>query len=333
MIKRRDFIKTSAALGVSTTAIISACNSGDKKLAANSKLLSQSSDAQGKLPLVISTWNNQAANQAAFDVIKNKGTAVDAVEVGVQIPEADPNDQSVGYGGRPDREGNVTLDACIMDSKGNYGAVTYLQHIKHPIAVARKVMDETPHVMLSGDGALQFALSQGFQKEELLTEKSKEDYKEWLKTSEYKPKVNIELHDTIGMIAIDGTGDISGACTTSGLAYKLPGRIGDSPIIGAGLFVDNEIGAATATGMGEAVLRSVGSFLIVELMRNGLSPADACKEAVMRIIQKQSYKDLQVGYLAVNKQGEYGAFAIQPGFVFALTTNEETKVIDAISYL
>ncbi len=333
MIKRRDFIKTSAALGVSTTAILSACNSGDKMLAANSKLLSQSSDAQEKLPLVISTWNNQAANQAAFDVIKNKGTAVDAVEVGVQIPEADPNDQSVGYGGRPDREGNVTLDACIMDSKGNYGAVTYLQHIKHPIAVARKVMDETPHVMLSGDGALQFALSQGFKKEELLTEKSKEDYKEWLKTSEYKPKVNIELHDTIGMIAIDGAGDISGACTTSGLAYKLPGRIGDSPIIGAGLFVDNEIGAATATGMGEAVLRSVGSFLIVELMRNGLSPADACKEAVMRIIQKQSYKDLQVGYLAVNKQGEYGAFAIQPGFVFALTTNEETKVIDAISYL
>ena len=328
MIKRRDFIKTSAALGVPTAAILSACSNDKKPTVAKASLANST-----KTPLVISTWNNQAANKAAFEVIKNNGTAVDAVEAGVQIPESDPNDQSVGYGGHPDREGNVTLDACIMDSKGNYGSVTYLQHIKHPIAVARKVMDETPHVMLSGEGALQFALNQGFKKEDLLTEKTKADYKEWLKTSEYKPKVNIELHDTIGMIAIDGSGDISGACTTSGLAYKMPGRVGDSPIIGAGLFVDNEIGAATATGMGEAVLRSVGSFLIVELMRNGMSPADACKEAVMRIIRKQSYKDLQVGYLAVNKQGDYGAFAIQSGFVFALTTDEETKVIDAISYL
>jgi len=329
MIKRRDFIKTSAALGVPTAAILSACNATEKKVTTAKASMAQTN----KTPLVISTWNNQAANQAAFDVINKNGKAVDAVEAGVQIPESDPKDQSVGYGGHPDREGNITLDACIMDSQGNYGSVTYLQHIKHPISVARKVMDETPHVMLSGDGALQFALSQGFKKENLMTDKTQADYKEWLKTSEYKPKVNIELHDTIGMIAIDGSGDISGACTTSGLAYKMPGRVGDSPIIGAGLFVDNEIGAATATGMGEAVLRSVGSFLIVELMRNGLSPADACKEAVMRIIQKQSYKDLQVGYLAVNKQGDYGAFAIQPGFVFALTTDEETKVIDAISYL
>ena len=329
MIKRRDFIKTSAALGIPATAIISACDSKSK----NSSEKIDKSTTKSSIPLVISTWNNQKANEAAFKILQNKGSAVDSVEVGVQIPEADPNDQSVGYGGHPDREGNVTLDACIMDSKGNYGSVTYLKNIKHPIAVARKVMDETPHVMLSGEGAYQFALDQGFKHENLLTDKTKADYKEWLKTSEYKPKINIELHDTIGMIAIDGSGDISGACTTSGLAYKMPGRVGDSPIIGAGLFVDNEIGAATATGMGEAVLRSVGSFLIVELMRNGMSPADACKEAVMRIIRKQSYKDLQVGYLAVNKEGEYGAFAIQPGFVFALTTSQETKVIDAISYL
>ena len=329
MIKRRDFIKTSAALGIPATAIISACDSKSK----NSSEKIDKTTTKSSIPLVISTWNNQKANEAAFKILQNKGSAVDSVEVGVQIPEADPNDQSVGYGGHPDREGNVTLDACIMDSKGNYGSVTYLKNIKHPIAVARKVMDETPHVMLSGEGAYQFALDQGFKHENLLTDKTKADYKEWLKTSEYKPKINIELHDTIGMIAIDGSGDISGACTTSGLAYKMPGRVGDSPIIGAGLFVDNEIGAATATGMGEAVLRSVGSFLIVELMRNGMSPADACKEAVMRIIRKQSYKDLQVGYLAVNKEGEYGAFAIQPGFVFALTTSQETKVIDAISYL
>lgn len=329
MIKRRDFIKTSAALGIPTAAIATACNEATSE----KNTATKDSVSKAEIPLVISTWNNQKANEAAYDVIKNGGSAVDAVEAGAKVPEADPGDQSVGYGGRPDREGHVTLDACIMDSKGDYGAVTYLKNIKHPISVARKVMDDTPHVMLAGDGAYQFALSQGFKHENLLTDDTKAEYKEWLKTSEYKPKVNIELHDTIGILAIDKKGDISGACTTSGLAYKMPGRVGDSPIIGAGLFVDNNIGAATATGMGEAVLRSVGSFLIVELMRNGLSPADACKEAVMRIIQKQSYKDLQVGYLAINKDGEYGAYAIQSGFVFALSSQDETKVYDAVSYL
>lgn len=329
MIKRRDFIKTSAALGISTTAIVSACNSEAK----DNNLETEETTAKAELPLVISTWNNQKANEAAYKVLKNNGSALDAVEAGARVPEADPGDQSVGYGGRPDRDGDVTLDACIMNSNGDYGAVTYLKNIKHPISVARKVMEETPHVILSGDGAYQFALSQGFKHEELLTDKSKDDLQEWLKTSEYKPKVNIEMHDTIGMLAIDSKGDIGGACTTSGMAYKMPGRVGDSPIIGAGLFIDNKIGGATATGMGEAVLRSVGSFLIVELMRNGLSPADACKEAVMRIIQKQSYKDLQVGYLAINKQGEFGAYAIQSGFVFALSSEDETKVYDAVSYL
>jgi len=329
MIKRRDFIKTSAALGIPTAVVTSACNQEVNQ----SNTSSNAGLSKAEIPLIISTWNNQKANAAAFKVLENKGSALDAVEAGARVPEADAEDQSVGFGGRPDREGNVTLDACIMDNKGDYGAVTYMQNIKHPISVARKVMEETPHVMLCGDGAYQFALSQGFKHENLLSDKSKKEYGEWLKTSEYKPKINVELHDTIGILAIDHNQNISGACTTSGLAYKMAGRVGDSPIIGSGLFVDNEIGAATATGMGEAVLRSVGSFLIVELMRNGMSPADACKEAVMRIIQKQSYKDLQVGYLAINKQGEYGAFAIQPGFVFALTTEERTEVYDAVSYL
>lgn len=284
-------------------------------------------------PLVVSTWNNQPANLAAWNVMSDNGSAVKAVEAGVKVVEADPNDMSVGYGGRPDRDGNVTLDACIMDSKGNYGAVTCIQHIKHPITVARMVMEETPHVMLTGQGALQFALSKGMKKTDLLTEKAKIEYNEWKKTSKYKPVANIELHDTIGMLTIDNQGDISGACTTSGMAYKMAGRVGDSPIIGSGLFVDNEIGAATATGVGELVLRSVGSFLIVELMRQGRTPQEACSEAVGRIVKKQDYQGQQVGYLAINKDGEIGAFSILDGFVYTRTANGQSAVNKVISYI
>src|SRR5699024_6667253 len=191
---------------------------------------------------------------------------------------SDPDERSVGYGGRPDRDGKVTLDACIMDENANIGSVAALEHIKHPISVARAVMEKTPHVMLVGEGALEFALANGFKKENLLTEKSKKEWEEWLKTSEYKPVVNIENHDTIGMLALDASGNLSGACTTSGMAYKMHGRVGDSPIIGAGLFVDNEVGAATSTGDGEEVIRTVGSHLVVELMRQGNSPQEACEE-------------------------------------------------------
>ncbi len=285
------------------------------------------------LPIILSTWNNKKANQAAWDTISKGGTALDGVEAGARIPEEDPNDQSVGYGGRPDRDGNVTLDACIMNSNGDYGAVTYLQHIKHPVSVARRVMEETPHALLSGAGALKFALEQGFEKENLLTSKSKQEWEEWKKTSEYKPKVNIELHDTIGILAIDKQKNLAGACTTSGLAYKMQGRIGDSPIAGAGLFVDNEIGCATATGMGELVLKSVGSFLIVELMRQGATPAEACKEAVMRIVRKQNYEELQVGYIAMNKSGEVGAYSLQSGFVYAITSDNQTRIVEVDSYI
>jgi len=285
------------------------------------------------IPVVISTWNNEVANKTAWDIIEKGGKAIDAVEQGVKMVEADPKDQSVGYGGRPDRDGNVTLDACIMDESGNAGAVCFLQNIKHPISVARKVMDKTPHVILAGAGALKFALSEGFEKEDLLTKKSREEWELWRKESDYKPQINIENHDTIGMLAVDQAGNISGACTTSGLAYKMQGRVGDSPIIGAGLYIDNEIGGATATGMGEAVLKSVGSFLVVELMRQGKSPAEACKEAVMRIIRKQDYKDLQVGYLAVNKAGETGSFSIHPGFTYAVNKHTKTQIEDATSYL
>ncbi len=282
-----------------------------------------------QFPLVISTWSNLAANEAAMKVLSNGGSALDAVEQGVRIPEADPMDSSVGYGGLPDREGNVTLDACIMDAKGNCGAVCFLQHIKHPISVARKVMEDTPHVMLVRQGALDFALSKGFKKENLLTDESKEKWELWKKEALYKPIINVENHDTIGMLAIDAQGIISGACTTSGLAFKMAGRVGDSPIIGAGLYVDNAIGGAVATGMGEAVMRSVGSFLVVELMRQGRTPQEACKEAVMRIVEHQRYDHIQVGYIAVNKKGEYGSYCIQSGFTYTLLSKTEKKEYDS----
>lgn len=269
------------------------------------------------------------ANEAAWKILEKNGRALDAVEAGAKVPEADPNETSVGFGGLPDRDGHVTLDACIMDEKGNCGAVAFLEDIMHPISVARAVMEKTPHVMLVGDGALQFALSQGFEKKKLLTERSEQAWREWSKKSEYKPLINVENHDTIGIIALDSQGNLSGGCTTSGMAYKMHGRVGDSPIIGAGLYVDNEIGAATATGVGEEVIRVVGCHLVVELMRQGNSPQDACRLAVERIIKKnpERAKSLQVGFLALSKSGEIGAYAIQPGFTSAQYTSAGNNLV------
>ncbi len=282
-------------------------------------------------PVVISTWRNLEANNVAWAVLSKKnGSALDAVEAGVRVPEGDPDDQSVGYGGRPDRDGKVTLDSCIMDYESNCGAVAFLEQIRHPVSVARLVMEKTPHVMLAGEGALQFALKNGFQKEKLLTKKSEKEWKEWLKKAKYKPIINIENHDTIGMLALDRFGNLSGACTTSGAAYKMRGRVGDSPIIGAGLFVDNEIGAATATGLGEAVIKVAGTHLVVELMRQGLEPEEACKQAVERVIRKnKNIDELQVGFLALRKDGKYGAHSIHKGFNYAVATGSGNIVEDA----
>lgn len=286
-------------------------------------------------PVVISTWNHGLpANEAAWKILSTGGSALDAVEKGVMVAEADPEETSVGYGGFPDREGNVTLDACIMDSHNNAGSVACLKNIKHPISVARLVMEKTPHVMLVGDGAKQFALSQGFTEENLLTEKSKKAYEEWLKTSQYKPIINIENHDTISMLALDESGNLSGACTTSGMAWKMAGRVGDSPIIGAGLFLDNEVGAAAATGLGEAVIRTAGSAMVVELMRHGKTPQEACEIVTKRIydLYKNSpdLEHLQVGFIALNKKGEVGVFCVRKGFNYALQSkNQENKLIDA----
>lgn len=309
---RRRFIKTSAALA----SLFSL------------KPLMARPVASG--PTVISTWNfGKEANAAAWKVLSAKGRALDAVEQGVWVPEGDPREQTVGLGGLPDRDGRVTLDACIMDERANCGSVLCLEHIVHPISVARKVMENTPHVMLAGDGALAFALANGFKKEKLLTPESEKAWKAWLKEAKYKPVANIENHDTIGMLALDGAQNLSGACTTSGMAYKMRGRIGDSPIIGAGLFVDNEVGAATSTGVGEEVIRICGSHLVVELMRQGNTPQEACEKAVKRIVknQPQKSKEIQVGFLALGKNGEVGAYALQPGFTYAVYSNDVPNTI------
>ena len=282
-------------------------------------------------PIVLSTWNHGLdANKAAWEVLSQGGSALDAVEQGVRVTESDPTNQSVGLGGLPDRDGNVTLDACIIDHNSNCGAVAFLQYIENPISVARKVMEDTPHVLLAGVGALNFALEKGFEKTNLLTEKSKQAWENWLKDSEYEPQINSENHDTIGMIAIDESGNLSGACTTSGMAYKLHGRVGDSPIIAAGLFLDNEVGAAVATGVGEAVIRTAGSAIVVELMRHGKTPQEACEEAVARIMSK--HKDLtnmQVGFIALNKNGEYGCHSVYAGFNIAVKHNDFEDMVDA----
>lgn len=330
MFNRRKFIRGSILSGIAAPFALWGCGPEQEDQTAAPKI----TDQNVGFPVAIATWNNHKACQAAWDVLKPKGSALDAVEAGVKIPEADPKDQSVGYGGRPDREGKVTLDACIMDKTGNCGSVVFLEDIKHPISVARKVMEETPHVILAGVGARQFAIEQGFQPENLLIEASKKQWEKWLEDSEYQPVINIENHDTIGMVTLDSAGDIAGACTTSGAAYKMRGRVGDSPIIGAGMFVDNEVGGAAATGLGEAVLKSLGSFLIVELMRQGRTPQEACEEAVMRIVKKQpDYKTLQVGYFAVDKQGNYGGYSIQPGFVYYIQGGEEGFLVEAPSFI
>lgn len=338
MASRRKFLKDTLAgtAGMLAASQLAGCN------AASSTMVTK--------PIVISTWNfGMPANAAAWKVLSENGHALDAVEAGVRIPEADPKGNSVGLGGLPDRDGRVTLDACIMDEKYNCGSVMCLEHILHPISVARLVMEKTPHIVLSGEGALRFALANGFEKTNLLTPSSEKAWKEWLKTSNYSPVANIENqtyskendpmpggpdnHDTIGMLALDAQGNLSGACTTSGLAYKIHGRVGDSPIIGAGLYVDPEVGAATATGVGEEVIRIVGAHLIIELMRQGHSPEEACKEAAQRVVRRnpEKSKNIQVAFLALGKNGEYGAYALQKGFTFAVKSNNEEKLISGKS--
>lgn len=283
-------------------------------------------------PLIISTWNHGIpANEKAWEVIQNGGSALDAAEQGVMVVEADPEGRSVGIGGKPDAEGHVTLDACLMDHYGNCGSVCFLEDILHPVSVARLVMEKTPHVMLAGKGAKEFALLNGFEKVNLLTDESLKEWKEWKKKNgKFKPKANIENHDTIGLLVLDNNGMLAGACTTSGMAYKLRGRVGDSPIIGAGLYVDGNVGGAVATGHGEYVMKTLSTFFVVELMRQGMRPEDACKEAVLRISEKaKGHDEVQIGLLAVTNDGAYGAYSLKKGFNYALHTDNENALIDS----
>jgi isoaspartyl peptidase/L-asparaginase-like protein (Ntn-hydrolase superfamily) len=281
------------------------------------------------IPVVISTWpHGLAANAAAWKILATGGRALDAVEQGARVVELDPAVNNVGYGGLPDRAGEVTLDACIMDEAGNCGAVACLRHIKNPVSVARLVMEKSPHVMLVGEGAEQFALAHGFKKENLLTAAARAAWKKWRRENlAVAEKIDVNNHDTIGMLAIDRRGNLAGSCTTSGTAWKYPGRVGDSPIIGAGLFVDNEIGGAAATGRGESVMKIAGAMVVVEAMRHGLSPLAACREAVRRIAKKQNdYQTFQVGFIALNKKGEFGAYSIKQGFEYAVCARGENKL-------
>jgi N4-(beta-N-acetylglucosaminyl)-L-asparaginase len=334
MLKRRNFLKAS----IGTLAIPSFKNPilGSKK------------------PLVISTWDSGIeVNEAAWKVLaKDTGTALDAVEAGAIYIE-DVISCCVGLGGNPDRDGHVTLDACIMDHKMNCGGVAFLEGIRHPISVARKVMEDTEHVLLVGEGAQKFALQKGFKMEpEILSADAKKAYEAWLVKSEYKPTQNIELqqkkattpnkldngafnHDTMALLALDSQRNLGGACTTSGMAFKLRGRVGDSPIIGAGLYVDNAVGAATSSGQGEEVIRIGGSVIVVEFMRQGKTPEQACKMAIERLvaINPAKAKNFQVGFIAINKAGDVGAYAVNPGFVYSLTPAAgKGKVVKAKSY-
>jgi isoaspartyl peptidase/L-asparaginase-like protein (Ntn-hydrolase superfamily) len=323
-MKRRSFFKAGLSLGA--ISLLEPIKGAD--------LFANSFEGTTTGPIVLSTWvHGLEANRAAWEVLSKGGSAVDAVEKGVRVTEADLTNRSVGIGGRPDRDGHVTLDACIMDEKSRCGAVAFMEGIAHPISVARAVMESTQHVMLVGEGAEKFAIENGFEQAKMPIPEVKKDWQEWKKENKdlfKKPIINHENHDTIGMIAMDSKGNLSGACTTSGWAYKMHGRVGDSPIIGAGLFVDNEVGAATSTGLGEAIIRVSGSSMVVELMRHGYTPLGACKEVVNRIIKKHSdLSNLQCGFIAIDKKGNVGAYSVYAGFNYALKTSTEDKMVDA----
>lgn len=321
MINRKQFLKWTALGTMFPT--LAACEPKNGSSSLNKTVIK---------PVVISTWNHGiAANAAAAEILEAGGRALDAVEAGVRVTEADESGTSVGIGGWPDRDGNVTLDACIMDENLNCGSVAFVKNIKHVITLARIVMEKTPHVMIVGEGANQLALENGMKEENLLTESSKKAWEEWKAKSNYqKMKIDKDNHDTIGLLALDKEGNLSGACTTSGMAWKYHGRVGDSPIIGAGLYVDNAVGGAAATGKGEAVIRIVGSYLVVELMRQGKSPQEACEAAVKRIVESQpDFKDFQVGFVALNKYGETGSYCIQKGFQYVQYKEKKNELFDS----
>jgi N4-(beta-N-acetylglucosaminyl)-L-asparaginase len=335
-VKRSEFIKT---LGLGAVGVFA----GSELLASSNQLLATGlPPAKGggaAKPLAVGTWPfAEHTTRASLEAMQKGANALDSVELGVKICEADPRERSVGLGGRPDRDGRVTLDACIMDHLGNIGSVAACEHVVHVSSLARAVMERTPHVMLVGDGATQFAKEQGFPLQNLLVPDSEAEWKKWLEKAEYRPIPNVENHDTIGQLTLDAEGRLAGCCTTSGMAFKMHGRVGDSPIIGAGLYVDGEVGAATATGHGEEVIRTVGSFRVVAAMKSGRSPQQACEDAVREIHKLfvrrgKPWADTQIGFIAISTQGEVGGYALRPGFSYAVASADGVRVLKAESLL
>lgn len=325
MTDRRHFLK----LGLAGTAALAAGCGATSHRDRTGNADGPAVPSGGEGPVVLSTWDNGIlAARKAWDVLQAKGSVLDAAEQGVMLIESDLSNRSVGLGGLPDRDGHTTLDACIQTHEGKAGAVAFLEGIEHPISVARAIMERTPHVMLVGEGAKQWALANGFPAKRVDLPEVRAEWAEWQKQSLYKPVVNIENHDTIGLLAMDADGRFAGSCSTSGMAFKVRGRVGDSPIIGAGLFVDGEVGAACATGVGELVIRTAGSHTVVELMRQGMEPAAACREAVHRILRKDpGLTGQQVAFIALRKDGAHGAHAIYEGFNYALRTAREDRLV------
>lgn len=322
-MKRRTFIGATTLLGLSGSRMAAGIP-GPVRFAGQT-------GSSGVAPIVVSTWNFAGANEAAAEALKRGSTPLDAVEEGIRVTEADPGNTSVGVGGYPDREGHLTLDASIMEGSGKCGSVVFLEGVDHPISVARLVMEKSPHVILAGDGAARFAQEHGYVIRRELTPGARKAYEKWLTENPDRPKpVGRENHDTIGMLAmIDGK--MAGGCSTSGAAWKMHGRVGDSPIIGAGLFVDDGVGAATSTGLGEMVIRIAGSALVVELMRQGRTPDEACRAAVDRVYEKhpesRTNKAFHVAFLALRKDGEVGAYGFGPGFEYAVVRDGTKSVI------
>lgn len=318
-ITRRRFVSTAAASVLS-----------GPSLARLSAAESNSSPSGRSGPLVVSTWPfGKAANEAAHKILVAGGPLLDAVEQGIWVVES-MGDGSVGLSGTPNAAGVVQLDSCIMFGPGHKaGSVAGLEGIKHPISAARRVMEKTRHVMLVGEGARMFALEQGL---ESVPVNSSEKYEAWQKKQAAQSSPAGEQkkpgHDTIALLVLGADGNLAGGCSTSGLGGKLPGRVGDSPIIGSGLYVDNEVGAAGATGIGENIMRYCGSFLVVELMRQGMAPTEACREALRRIARQDPKGfNLSANFVALDKHGRFGAAGTDRGFSYSVANQDGSRVL------